>query len=57
MSATGLLPDTEDKPLIAVPKERLVEFDRLMAQGGIEVVMQSFAADDKESAPKRARTK
>jgi hypothetical protein len=56
MSATGLIPTDQDTPSIAVPKAHLDAFDRLMARGGVDAVVQRRAADD-EAAAKRGRTK
>lgn len=44
MSATGLNPIDDLTPHRVSP-ERLAEFDRLMAQGGIEAVMDSLSAN------------
>jgi hypothetical protein len=40
MSATGLEPDLEDHPRRVSP-ERLAEFDRLVAQGGVKAVIEA----------------
>jgi hypothetical protein len=43
MSVTGLNPYDEDETLPGlIPPERLAEFDRLMAEGGIEAVMEKL---------------
>lgn len=39
MGAAGLNPHDDDKPAVRVSKERLAEFDCLMAQGGISAVI------------------
>lgn len=50
MSATGLNPETPTKGG-RVPPERLAEFDRLMATGGIEAVIEAIKKPAHGEAP------
>lgn len=49
MSATGLTPYEQHQikraQILRVPKERLAEYDRLMATQGIAAVLQALEAD------------
>lgn len=47
MGATGLWPDVELGAAVRVAKERLEAFDRLMAEGGIPVVIDALAPPDR----------
>ncbi len=42
MGSAGLNPHEDDKPSIRVSQERLEDFDRVMAEGGIEAVIESL---------------
>lgn len=46
MSSAGLHPIPTDEPSVLVSPDRLAEFDRLMAQGGIEAVMEALPSRD-----------
>lgn len=46
MSSVGLHPDEEVEPAVRVSPERLAEFDRLYAQGGMDAVMTALKEHD-----------
>lgn len=53
MSATGLVPHDKPTPK-RVPSERLAEFDRLMAEGGVEAVVLNSQHASHATDPTRA---
>ncbi len=52
MSATGLLPLEKLSKPVAIRQERLDEFDRLLANGGIDAIVRTLKSED-EKALKR----
>ena len=54
MASAGLFPQEENNPFVLVPKERLAEFDRVMAQGQVEAIIEALK---REEDARRSRTR